>query len=185
MSDQVKKSIALGVTGCIGAYKAADLCSKLTKKGYDVHVIMTANAQKLVTALTFQTLSRNPVTTSLWDSPRWEPQHIALADKCALLVIAPCTANMMAKLAHGLADDALSTYALSHEGPVLLAPAMNPRMWLNPATRANVEILKKRGVEFCGPGEGIVACGDTGVGRLEEVPALVEKIDELMQPFHK
>ncbi len=176
MSENTIKSIALGVTGCIGAYKAADLCSKLVQKGFDVHVIMTANAAKLVTPLTFQTLSQNRVTTSLWDSPEWEPRHISLADQCRLLVIAPCTANTIAKLAHGIADDALSTYALSHRGPLLVAPAMNPRMWEHPAVQANIAILKQRGAEIIGPGVGRVACGDTGTGRLEDVPVILEKV---------
>lgn len=183
MSENTGKSILLGVTGCIAAYKAADLCSKLTQKGYDVHVVMTAAAQKLVTPLTFQTLSKNRVTTGLWDSPRWEPRHIALADCCALLAIVPCTANMMAKLAHGIADDALSACALAHAGPILIAPAMNPRMWRNPATRANLELLERRGVHVAGPGAGHVACGEDGVGRLEDVPVILDKIIELMESF--
>lgn len=176
MSDNSLKSIALGVTGCIGAYKAADLCSKLVQKGFGVHVIMTANAAKLVTPLTFQTLSQNRVVSTLWDTPEWEPQHICLADKCCLLVIVPCTANTLAKLAYGIADDALSTYALSHRGPLLIAPAMNPRMWEHPAVQTNVKILKERGAEIIGPGIGRVACGDIGTGRLEDISVIIEKI---------
>jgi phosphopantothenoylcysteine decarboxylase/phosphopantothenate--cysteine ligase len=183
MFENTGKSILLGVTGGIAAYKAADLCSKLTQKGYDVHVVMTANAQKLVTPLTFQTLSKNRVITGLWESPQWEPQHIDLADRCALLAIVPCTANMMAKVAYGIADDALSTSALSHAGPVLIAPAMNPRMWQSPAVRANLELLKQRGVEVVGPGAGRVACGADGIGRLEELSVILDRIVELMKPF--
>jgi phosphopantothenoylcysteine synthetase/decarboxylase len=173
-----KRTVVLGVTGSIAAYKAADLCSKLVQNGFDVVVIMTRAAQELVTARTFLTLSRNPVVVDLWSIPDWQPGHVELADHAALLVVAPCTANMIGKMANGIADDALSTYALSHEGPILLAPAMNPKMWRNPAVRDNCRILEKRGVRFAGPAKGRVACGDDGEGRMVEVPQLVEIIDE-------
>ncbi|MDD2478332.1 MAG: flavoprotein [Victivallaceae bacterium] len=181
MATNDHKSIILGVTGCIGAYKAADLCSKLTQSSYDVHVVMTSNAMKLVGELTFQTLSRNRVISSLWDSPEWEPRHTSLADKCALLVVAPCTASMMAKLAYGIADDALSTLALAHDGALMIAPAMNPRMWRHLAVQQNVSILKQRGAIFIEPGTGVVACGDYGTGRLEDIPVILEKINEFMK----
>ncbi|MDD5699403.1 MAG: flavoprotein [Victivallaceae bacterium] len=176
MSEQC---LVLGITGGIAAYKAADLCSKLVQKTYDVHVIMTASAQELITARTFLTLSRNPVITSLWEEPDWQPGHVALAERAGLLVVAPCTANFIGKLAHGIADDALTTYALTHSGRVLLAPAMNPKMWHNAAVQANVALLKERGGEFIGPESGRVACGGAGLGRMAEPDEIISRIEQL------
>lgn len=169
-------TIVLGITGSIAAYKAADLCSQLTKNGFDVNVLMTQSAGKLVGEQIFLTLSRNPVISSLWTLPDWQPGHIALAERAKLLVIAPCTANFIGKYTHGIADDALTTYALSHAGPVILAPAMNPVMWQNCAVQANVELLKSRGVHFVGPVKGTVACGTSGVGRMAEVEEIISTI---------
>ena len=164
------KTIALGVTGSIAAFKAADLASRLTKAGHDVHVVMTANAAEFVTPLTFQTLSRNAVTTGTFDEKEsWRPGHIALADRADLLLIAPATANIIAKLAHGIADDALTSLALASLAPLLIAPAMNGNMWAHPATRENVARLKSRGAKFLGPEEGLLACGYEGSGRLCDV----------------
>jgi len=171
-----KKTIALGISGSIAAYKAADLCSKLVQANYDVVVIMTAAAQKLITQQTFLTLSRNPVITDLWKIEDWRPGHIALAEKADVLLIAPCTANIIGKYAHGIADDALSTFALSHTGKVILAPAMNPNMWNNDAVQCNVKLLKQRGVEFIGPVNGKVACGSDGEGRMESVSNILEYV---------
>jgi phosphopantothenoylcysteine decarboxylase len=173
-------TIALGITGSIAAYKAADLCSRLTKNGFDVNVLMTESAGRLVGEQTFFTLSRNPVISSLWNLPEWQPGHIALAERAALLVVAPCTANFIGKYTHGIADDALTTYALSHPGPVILAPAMNPVMWQNSAVQDNVALLKKRGTCFVGPGEGNVACGTSGVGRMSEPEEIIIKINEII-----
>ncbi len=169
-------AVALGVTGSIGAYKAADLTSRLTQSGVDVHVVMTENATKLVQPQTFLTLSRNPVTTDLWHIPEWNPEHIALAERTDMLMVAPATANFLGKLAAGIADDALSTLALSHEGPVMVAPAMNPAMWAHPAVQENVETLQRRGVQFVGPAEGITACGTKGIGRMEEPDHILKAI---------
>ncbi len=180
MSDHNKKSIALGITGCIAAYKGADLCSRLVQNGYNVHVLMTESATKLVTEQTFLTLSRNPVITSLWNSPEWRPEHVALSEQAGLLVVAPCTANFIAKLAHGIADDALSTFAITHAGPILLAPGMNPKMWQNPAVQDNVKLLKKRGALFAGPAAGHVACGPDGVGRMIEVEEILKQIAKII-----
>lgn len=168
--------IALGVTGSIAAYKAADLTSKLTQAGYEVHVLMTAAAQKLVCAQTFFTLSKNPVITDLWTVPDWKPGHVDLADRASILLIAPATADFLAKMAWGLADDALSTYHLSHHGRVIVAPAMNVHMWEHPATQANCRMLRERGVEFVEPGVGHLACGVEGKGRfasVEEIMAVI------------
>ncbi len=163
------KKIVLGVTGSIAAHKAADLASLLTKQKHDVRVVMTADAQQFITALPFKTLTRHPVVTNLYDEEEgWKPAHIRLADEADLLLIAPATANVIAKLAHGLADDALSciALALNSKAKLLIAPAMNGKMWLHPATQENVKTLKKRGVKFIGPDDGMLSCGYEGIGRL-------------------
>lgn len=171
-------TIVLGVTGSIAAHRAVDLASLLTKAGCAVHVVMTADAQRFVTPVPFQTLSRHPVVTDLYDVDEgWQPVHIRLADAADLLLIAPATANCLAKLAHGLADDALSCIALAlrPEARVLLAPAMNGKMWLHPATQQNVALLKARGAEFIGPEEGLLACGYEGIGRLWPVEQIAAR----------
>ncbi len=161
------KKIVLGVGGSIACFKAAELASRLVQDGFDVSVVMTAHAAEFVTPLTFQTLSKNPVTTGIFDEKEsWHPGHIALADSAALLLIAPATANIIAKLACGIADDALTSIALATRAPLLIAPAMNGKMWMHPATQENVERLKSRGARFIGPAEGLLACGYEGVGRL-------------------
>ncbi len=178
------KNIVLGVTGSIAAYKAADLASRLTQQKCNVRVVMTAEAQRFITPLPFKTLSRNPVITDLYDEEEgWKPAHIRLADEADLLLIAPATANVIAKLAHGLANDALSclALALNPKAKVLIAPAMNGQMWLHPATQQNVATLKKRGVEFIGPEAGMLACGYEGLGRLWPVEEIVEHALKLMR----
>lgn len=177
------KNIVLGVTGSIAAYKAADLASQLAKADCDVHVVMTANALKFITPLPFKTLSRHPVVTDLFDEEEgWKPAHIKLADEADLLLIAPASANVLAKLAHGLADDALTciALALNPRARFLIAPAMNGKMWLHPATQENVGALKARGVEFIGPEEGMLSCGYEGVGRLWPVDAVARRAVELL-----
>src|SRR5436309_808607 len=172
------KNIVLGVTGSIAAYKAADLTSRLAKAGVSVNVVMTADAQKFITSLPFKTLSRNAVVTDLYDEEEgWKPTHVRLADEADLLLIAPATANILAKMAHGLADDALSCIALAlrPEAKVLIAPAMNGKMWLHPATQQNATTLKSRGVEFIGPEEGLLSCGYEGLGRLWPVEKVAER----------
>jgi phosphopantothenoylcysteine synthetase/decarboxylase len=174
--------VVLGVTGSIAAHKAADLASLLVKKGCDVHVVMTADARRFITPLPFKTLSRNPVVVDLFDEEGWSPAHIRLADDADLLLVAPATANTIAKLALGLADDALSclALALNPRAKVLIAPAMNGKMWLHPATRQNVAELKRRGVEFIGPEEGLLACGYEGIGRLWPVDAVASRAWEML-----
>ena len=175
----VSKKIVLGVTGSIAAHKAADLASLLTKAQCDVRVVMTAEAQQFITPLPFKPLTRQPVITDLYDEEEgWKPTHISLADEADLLIIAPATANVIAKLAHGLADDALSciALALNPEAKILIAPAMNGKMWLHAATQANVATLKKRGVEFIGPDEGMLSCGYEGIGRLWPVEKITERV---------
>jgi phosphopantothenoylcysteine synthetase/decarboxylase len=177
------KTVILGVTGSIAAHKAVDLASLLTKAGENVHVVMTADALRFITPLPFKTLSRHPVVTGLYDEEEgWKPTHITLADAADLLLIAPATANFIAKLAHGLADDALSciALALNARAKVLIAPAMNGKMWLHPATQQNVSVLKARGVEFAGPDEGMLSCGYEGVGRLLPVEQISLRAVELI-----
>jgi phosphopantothenoylcysteine decarboxylase len=178
----VIKKIVLGVTGSIAAHKAADLASLLTKAKCDVFVVMTADAQRFITPLPFKTLTRNPVVTGIYDEEEgWQPAHIRLADEADLLLIAPATANVMAKLAHGIADDALTciALALNTNAKILIAPAMNGKMWQHPATQENVKTLKSRGAEFIGPDEGMLSCGYEGIGRLWPVEEIAERVLQL------
>lgn len=180
MSDE-RKTIILGVSGSIAAYKAADLTSKLAKRGHDIFVVLTENASQFVGSITFQTLSRNPVTVGVFDErDSWRPTHIDLADRADLFLIAPATANVLAKLANGIADDALTSIALATRAPFLIAPAMNGKMWLHDATQKNVATLSSRGAEFIGPEEGMLACGYEGIGRLWDVDEIAAKADELL-----
>ncbi len=177
------KNIVLGVTGSIAAHKAADLASLLTKQGCAVRVILTADALHFITPVPFKTLSRQPVVTDLYDEEEgWKPAHIQLADEADLLVVAPATANTIARLALGLANDALScvALALNPQAKVLIAPAMNGKMWLHPATQENVATLKARGVEFIGPEEGMLSCGYEGIGRLWPVDKVAARALELL-----
>jgi len=173
--------VVLGVTGSIAAYKAAELVRLLVKGGMDVSVIMTKAATEFVGELTFRTLSRNPVAVDCFDkSFRWEPEHISLADRADVMAIAPCTANVLAKLACGMADDLLTCAALACRAPMVVAPAMNERMWLHPATRRNLDVLKSRGVEVVEGSEGELACGGRGAGRMAEPAEIVRAIERLL-----
>jgi len=177
----LKKTILLGVTGGIAAYKAVEVVSRLVKLGATVNVIMTRNATMLVQPLTFRYISRNPVAVDTFDEPEsWEPQHISLADTADLFVIAPATANIIGKLTHGIADDMLSTTALAVQCPVLIAPAMNCRMYDNPILQENISILQKRGFEFIEPEYGLLACGYEGKGRLADPEKIVERIQQIL-----
>lgn len=168
--------IVLGVAGGIAAYKAAALCSALVQRGDDVDVVMTEDARRFVGALTFAALTRKPVLASLWDAPETIP-HIALARAADVLAIAPATANVIAKLAHGLADDLLTNVALATRAPLVVAPAMNTAMYEHAATRANLEILRARGVAIVEPGSGFLAERESGVGRLAAQEAILAAID--------
>ena len=161
------RTIVLGVTGSIAAYKACELIRLFVKNGDDVHVIMTDHAREFVTPLTFRTLSRNPVESDMFADPlEWKPGHISLAEAADALVVAPATANIIAKMANGIADDLLSSVALATRAPVVVAPAMNTGMWENAATRENIERLRARGVRFVSPDVGELACGTSGPGRM-------------------
>jgi len=176
-----RKCVVLGVTGSIAAYKAAELASLLVKQSHDVFVVMTQDAVEFITPLTLQTLSQNPVTTSFFDEKEsWRPGHIELADRANLLLIAPATANVIAELAHGLANHPLAAIALATRAPILIAPAMNGKMWEHVATQENVKKLKARGVEFIGPEKGMLACGYEGVGRLWKVDEIAFRAEFLL-----
>jgi phosphopantothenoylcysteine decarboxylase/phosphopantothenate--cysteine ligase len=164
--------ILLGVSRGIAAYKACELTRLLVKAGHDVIPLVTPGAQRFVTEETFLALARRPKNEDVYP-------HLTRAD---LLVVAPCTANTLAKLAHGIADNVLTEAALAHRGPILVAPAMNPRMWMSPATRANVQTLTARGVELAGPDEGEMAEGEWGVGRLSEPEEIGARIEQLLAP---
>ncbi|MEF3309877.1 bifunctional phosphopantothenoylcysteine decarboxylase/phosphopantothenate--cysteine ligase CoaBC [Paenibacillus sp. GYB004] len=177
------KTIVLGVTGGIACFKAAALCSKLVQAGADVRVIMTESATKFVAPLTFQTLSRHDVAVDTFDEKDASVvSHIHLADSADLIVVAPATANIIAKMAHGLADDMLSTTLLATEAPVLVAPAMNVHMYAHPAVTANMQTLRDRGVSFVEPGEGQLACGYVGKGRLAEPEEMMTAIERMLNP---
>ncbi len=174
-------NILLGVTGCIGAYKAAEVLRGLQQRGAAVRVIMTRHATEFVRPLTFEALSGQPVITGMFDLPNHATiEHIAVAREADLLLVAPATANSMAKFAHGIADDFLSTVYLSNTNPVLIAPAMNVEMWNHPATQANLKILRERGDQIVEPGVGYQACGEVGAGRLAEPEEIVERVIEII-----
>ena len=175
------KSVVLGVTGSIAAYKAADLASRLTKLGHSVQVVMTKEAREFITPLPLQVLSKHPVVSDLFDEKEgWQPGHIELADRADLLLIAPATAQLLAELTYGFSNHALTAIALATRAPILIAPAMNGKMWLHPATLQNVETLRQRGVHFIGPEEGLLACGYEGVGRLWPTDGIVEAAANLL-----
>ncbi len=171
--------IVLGISGSIAAYKAADLASQLVKQGHQVHAVMSRAAVEFITPLTLQTLTRNPVLVSLEDEKNsWKPGHIELADQADLFVVAPASANLLGQLANGLATDPLSSIylALPRSTPVVIAPAMNGKMWLHPATQRNFAQLLADGCSFVGPAEGELACGYEGVGRLAPVDEILLEI---------
>jgi phosphopantothenoylcysteine decarboxylase/phosphopantothenate--cysteine ligase len=174
--------VLLGVTGCIGAYKAAEILRGLQRRGVQIRVVMTRHATEFVRPLTFEALSGQPVIVDMFDRPNYATiEHITVAREADLLLIAPATANSIAKFAHGVADDFLSTVYLSNTNPVLMAPAMNVEMWSHKATQANIETLRERGVLFIAPGVGYQACGEVGMGRLAEPEEIVERAFEILK----
>ncbi|MCR4290798.1 MAG: phosphopantothenoylcysteine decarboxylase [Candidatus Scalindua sp.] len=175
------KNIILGVTGSIAAFKAAIIVSKLKSLGFDITVIMTESAQNFIHPLTFRTLSQNKVVTDIFiDESVYDPYHVSIAHKADLLVIAPATANVIGKLASGIADDALTSTVMAANVPVIIAPAMEENMYMNPITQRNISILQEVGYKFIGPEKGRLASGRTGVGRLADVELIIRSIvDEL------
>ena len=179
--DLTGRKIVFGVTGGIAAYKSAEVVSRLRHSGAEVHVIMTKNAAKFISPLTFQTLSANAVVTDTFETPEyWNVEHVALAKLADVFVIAPATANILAKMACGIADDMLSTTVLATKAPILVAPAMNTGMWTADATQRNVEILRARHVNFTGPACGKLACGDEGAGRMSEPEEILKSIEKIL-----
>lgn len=172
-------TIVLGISGSIAAYKAADLASQLVKAGHEVHAVMTRSATEFITPLTLQVLTRNPVLVTLDDEKQsWKPGHIDLADRADLFLVAPASANVLGEFAHGLAPDSLTSIylALPRTTRVLIAPAMNGKMWLHPATQRNVVQLKADGCEFIDPDTGDLACGYQGVGRLAPINDILARV---------
>jgi phosphopantothenoylcysteine decarboxylase/phosphopantothenate--cysteine ligase len=169
--------VVLGVTGGIAAYKACELARELMRRGMRVKTVMTAAARRFVTPLTFRTLTGEPVGVSLWDDPTQRVHHVSLAEEADVVVLAPCTANVIAKIAQGRADDLLTTTVLAAEAPLVVAPAMNTRMWSKEATRGNVATLVARGAVIVEPGTGDLACGEVGEGRMAEVGAIADAVE--------
>ncbi len=173
--------VLLGVTGSIAAYKSADLLRLMQRNGWSVRVIMTRAATEFVGELTFRTLSRQPVAIDMFERPgQWEPIHIALARNADVMVIAPCTANVIAKIANGIADDLLSCTALSVEAPLVLVPAMNSVMLAHPATVANLDVLRGRGVHVVESAMGDLACGTTGRGRMADGADVMHAVQSVL-----
>lgn len=181
MGDSCRKNLLLGITGSIAIVKIPAVISMLMKHDISVHVVMTENAARFIQPLTFKTLTRNPVTVSLWDEHlRWEPEHVALAEMADLALVAPADANIIGKIANGIADDALSTELLTIRKPMVIVPAMNPKMYANPVLQDNIKrictLLPE--TEFIGPVSGPVACGDDGKGRMVEPEVIVKTVLE-------
>ena len=175
------KSVVLGVTGGIAVYKAVDIVSRLRKKGAEINVIMTKNAQQFVSPVTFQAIANSPVVTDMFDEPKtWDTEHIALAQKADIFLIAPATANIIGKMNNGVADDMLSTTVMATRAPVVIAPAMNTNMYLNPVVQRNIDGLKALGVEFVDPASGRLACGDIGIGKLASPEDIVEFVEHVL-----
>jgi phosphopantothenoylcysteine decarboxylase/phosphopantothenate--cysteine ligase len=176
-----RQLIGLGITGSIAAYKGVEIARRLMERGYDVQCVLTANGAKFITPLTLRTATRNPVTVDMFDEPSaWDVQHVSLAQKCKLFLIAPATANVIGKIACGIADDFLSTTVMALSCPVIIAPAMNTAMYENRVVQQNIDRLKGLGYIFVEPDEGLLACGDAGKGRLAAVETVVQKVIEVL-----
>ena len=184
-TEKSKPCVVLGVTGGIAAYKACELLRLLQKQGIDVFVVMTKNACRFVAPLTFETLSGHPVAVDTFERPAtWEVEHIALAKRADLFLIAPATANIIGKMACGIADDMLSTTVMATRAPVMIAPAMNTGMWESAAVQQNIRTLEARGVQVVTPTTGHLACGDSGAGKLEDVAVIADRAVSLLRRPH-
>ncbi len=179
----MRKCVVLGITGSIAAYKAVEITSRLKKNGVDVRIILTKAGAKFITPLTLETLSANPVVSDMFlrDTP-WEVEHISLAKRADVFLVAPATANFIGKYASGIADDMLTTTVMAARCPVLIAPAMNENMYVSDANKSNMELLKRRGCIFIEPGEGLLACGDVGKGRLADPAQIVDIVMRVLYP---
>lgn len=179
------KNIVIGVTGGIAVYKIVDLVSQLRKKGANVKVIMSKAAMNFVTPLMFQEISKNPVITSMWqENENWDVEHIAIANWADCIVIAPATANIIGKVANGIADDMLTTVVMATKVPIIFAPAMNTNMYVNPIVQKNLATLRTAGYHIVEPAKGMLACGIEGIGRLPEVPVLLETLEKILFPVN-
>ncbi len=175
----MSKNVIYGVTGSIAAFKAASIVSRLKSQDFDITVIMTKSSQNFINPLTFRTLSQNKVITDIFiDDNEYDPQHVSITDKADIVVIAPATANIIGKMASGIADDALTSIVMASNVPVLIAPAMEERMYTNPITQRNIEILRKVGFKFVGPEKGRLASGKMGVGRMADIELIIQTIIE-------
>ena len=182
MEKRKKKKLVIGVTGSIAAFKTAELVSQLSRKNFQVTVVMTKAAQKFIRPLTFQALSNRPVIIDLFSSKKnWDINHISLAEQANLIIIAPASANIIGKIAGGMADDFLSTLIISASSPVLICPAMNGKMYKNSLVQENIKKLKKAGFRFLGPEKGRLACGDEGLGRLVEIRKIILEISKILK----
>ncbi len=171
------KTVVVGISGSIAAYKSADLVSELRRAGAEVFVVMTEAATRFISSLTMGTLSRNPVLTSMWEDDRgWQPGHIELADRADMLLVAPATANQIGNFANGCAPDALSSIYLATEAQVMMVPAMNGKMYLHPVTQGNLVKLRQLGVRIVEPEEGELACGYEGTGKMAMIPAILKEV---------
>ncbi len=174
------KNVVLGITGCIAAYKSAGLISLLRREGANVYVIMTRNAQEFITPLTIRTLSKNPVVIDMFEEvTNYDVEHISLASKADIFLIAPATANIIGKIASGIADDMLSTTVMATKAPIVLAPAMNNNMYENPIVKSNIEKLKNYGYKFIEPKIGMLACGVEAIGKLPDAKDIVDYLKKL------
>jgi len=174
------KTVVLGVSGGIAAYQAVEITGQLRNRLADVYVIMTKAAARFITPLTLETVSLHPVVLDMFAEPKsWNIPHISLAQRADLFLIAPATANIIGKMAHGIADDMLSTTVMATKAPVVIAPAMNENMWLNSIVQENIEKLKKTGTQIVGPEYGPMACGGEGVGRMARIEAIISKLFEI------
>jgi phosphopantothenoylcysteine decarboxylase/phosphopantothenate--cysteine ligase len=173
--------VVVGITGSIAAYKAAELVRMIIRRDWDASVVMTRSATKFITELTMRTLARNPVGLDMFaPTDEWQVDHISFASRADVLLIAPCTANVIAKLANGISDDLLTCTALATHAPIVVAPAMHENMWNHPATQANVELLKSRGVRVVDVAAGELACGATGKGRMADLDCIMQAVAELI-----
>lgn len=177
----MEKNIIVGVCGSIAIYKSCEVIRKLKKNKWDVKVIMTKSAQKFISPLTFETLSRNPVYIDMFEKKTYIEDHISLSDFAKIILVCPATANIIGKIASGICDDLLTTTIFSFSGPVIFAPAMNENMWKNKIVEENVEKLKKYGYYFVGPEEGELASGKMGIGRLSDIEKIVDFVEEIYQ----
>jgi len=177
-----KKTVVLGVTGSIAAYRACEIISALRKEDVSVRVILTKEAHEFITPLSLQTLSRNKVLTDMFDLPEeWDPVHTSLADKADLILVAPATANVIGKIAGGICDDLLTCVIFASSGPVLIAPAMNEKMYKNKIVQANIEKLRSAGYKFIGPIKGRLACGHEDMGHISDTADIVKEAKKLLR----